>query len=591
MSPVKVSKPGEYSGYSEKIYSEVVRTSRYLYIRGNNLAIDIYRPSKNGIVVEEPYPAILQNKRYQRRGPWTDFALINDWVEHGYIVAVLDPRGAGASFGYRLGDWSWEEALDAREVIEWLASRPYCSGKVGMWGFSYMANIQYLIAATRPPHLKAIILDKDDVDQFFRCPNGVVWTPPDAPSAIQKPLDMAGLKAQPPQNVDEDPNGIMLTAAVKEHEANVYSDQVWSPGDTFRNQYKSEIKNMNFISQSAITYTDDIKASGVAIYNVAGWHDAGIAHAMAALKLWGSKVIIGPWAHRDPMDDIVKREHLRWFDYHLKDIQNGIIQEPPVHYFTFNMPKGKEWQFASDMPLPGRQMIKYYLGKGPTGTSASANDGTLSGFLPIVSSIKDDYGVDYSIKIFEEGGVDKFKENERRWNGDMEKSTDSKGLTYTSEPLEASQCITGIPVVHLWVSSTDTDGYFFAFLEEVDGKTNISHYITSGMIKASCRAVSIKYPWTDLGIPYHRCYDIDSQLLVPDKPEELEFDFYPTSYVFRRGNRIRVTIICSLQSNYAGMIKDPPPQISIHCDPVHLSYVELPFSLAITRRRTPKTEI
>ena len=78
MVPRKVSRPGEYSSYSEKIYTEVIRNSRYLYIRGNNLAIDIYRPGRNGVAVDEPYPAILQNKRYQRRGIFTDFNLIND---------------------------------------------------------------------------------------------------------------------------------------------------------------------------------------------------------------------------------------------------------------------------------------------------------------------------------------------------------------------------------------------------------------------------------------------------------------------------------------------------------------------------------
>jgi len=576
MPSSKESRPGKYSGYSEKIYAEVIRTSRYLYVRGNNLAIDIYRPAQDGVAVDEPYPAILQNKRYQRRGPWTDFALINDWVEHGYVVAVLDPRGAGASFGYRLGDWSWDEALDAREVIEWLAVQPYCSGKVGMWGFSYMGNIQYLIAATRPPHMVAIIPDKDDIDQFFRCPNGVVWTPPDAPSAIQKPLDMAGPKAQPPQNVDEDPDGIMLAAAAREHEANIYSDQIWNPGHTFRNQYKLEIRNMNFITQSAITYKDDIKASGIAIYNIAAWHDAGVAHVMAALKLWGGKTIIGPWAHRDPMDDMVKIEHLRWFDFHLKGIQNGIMQEPPIYYYTFNELTGEEWQFASQMPLPDQRMIKYYFSSGPTGTSASVNDGSLGMSLAPGSTMKDDYTLDYSIKVFEEGGKDKFRENERRWNGDMEKSTDARGLTFTSAPLKSNQRITGIPVIHLWASCTTTDGYFFAFLEEVDGKTNVSHYVTSGMIKASCGAVSIKYPWTDLGIPYHRCYDVDVQPLVPGQPVELAFDFYPISYIFRRGNRIRVTITCSLQGNYSGMIEDPPPQISIYHDTAHPSYVVLP---------------
>jgi predicted acyl esterase len=112
---------------------------------------------------------------------------------------------------------------------------------------------------------------------------------------MQKPLDMAGLKAQPPQTVDADPRGIMLTAAVREHERNIYTDQVFEPCQTFRNQYKPEIRNMNFIVQSAITYQDDIKASGVAIYNIGGWFDTGVVHALAAWKLWGGKVIIGPW--------------------------------------------------------------------------------------------------------------------------------------------------------------------------------------------------------------------------------------------------------------------------------------------------------
>jgi putative CocE/NonD family hydrolase len=575
MTSKKLSRPGEYSGYSEKIYPEVIRTSRYLYIRGNNLAIDIYRPAKDGIAAEEPYPAILQNKRYQRRGAWTDTALINDWVRHGYIVAILDPRGAGASFGCRVGDWSREEALDAREVIEWLAAQPYCNGKVGMWGLSYMGGIQYMIAATRPPHLTAIIPEVTTIDQFFRCPNGVVWVPPRSPKSITYPLDTAGMSANPAQHVDEDPNGIMLTQAVAEHKDNIYSDQIWTPGQAFRNQYQPEIRAMNFIAQSAITYKDDIKASGVAIYNTGGWHDAAPAQALAAWKLWGGKVIIGPWAHTT-MGEISKVEHQRWFDYHLKGIQNGITDEPPIYYYTFNAPAGREWQFTSQWPLPNQKMTKYYFGDGPIQTSASVNDGSLVTSAPTTHGAPDNYTVDYSIKVFEEEGIDKFRENHRVWNGDMEKSTDSKGLTFTSALLKSNLRITGVPVIHLWASSTSTDGYFFAFLEEVDGKTNVSHYVTNGMIRASCRALSTRSPWKEMGIPYHRSYDVDSQPMAPGQPAELVFDLYPTSYIFRQGNRIRITITCSLQSTYAGMIEEPSPKIRIYHDSAHVSYTDLP---------------
>jgi putative CocE/NonD family hydrolase len=575
----KISKPGEYQGYSEKIYTEVVRASRYLYIRGNNLAIDIYRPARHGVAVTEPYPAILQNKRYQRHGPYTDFDLINEWGRHGYVVAVLDPRGAGASFGWRPGEWSREEALDGKEVIEWLAAQPYCTGKVGMWGFSYMGGIQYMIASTRSPHLKAIVPDVATIDQFCRCPNGVVWTPPQPPQAIQKPLDMAGMAARPPQTVDEDPQGIMLAAAVREHEANIYTDQVWDPGRAFRNQYKSEIRNMNFIAHSAITYQDDIKASGVAIYNLAGWYDAAPAQALAAWKLWGGKVIIGPWTH-ETTGDLAKAEHLRWFDYHLKGIDNGIVDEPPIYYYTFNAPAGEEWQFTSQWPLPRQVMTRYYFAGVPVGSSASINDGGLVASPPTTPDAKDDYTVDYSIKVFEEDGVDKFVTNARCWEGNMEKSTDAKGLTYTSAPVNANLRMTGIPVLHLWIASSATDGYFFAFLEEVDGQTNVSHYITNGAIKASCGDISVKFPWTELGIPYHRCYDVDARPLTPYQPVELIFDFYPTSYIFRRGNRIRITVTGSLQSNFAGMREDPPPRISVYRDATRPSYLDLPLITA-----------
>jgi putative CocE/NonD family hydrolase len=573
----KVSRPGVYSGYSPQIYTEVIRSSRYIPIRGNNLAIDVYRPAINGIPVNTPYPVIFENMRYQRR---RDVAIegptINDWVKRGYVVAILDPRGAGASFGSRNGDWSIDEALDGKEVIDWLAAQPYSNGKVGMWGLSYMGGIQFMIAATKPPHLKAIAPQVATIDQFFRNPNGVVWTPPAPPKSVMFPLDSAGMKANPSQTVDADPTGTMLQAAVAEHAANVYSDQEWVPFKTFRNQYKPEIRNMNFISQSAITYKDDIKASGVAVYNIGGWYDAGPAQALAAWKLWGGKVIIGPWAHTSAREaEIVKVEHLRWYDYTLKGIKNGVQKEPPIYYYTFNAPAGKEWQFTSQWPLPEQKLTRFYFGPGPTKTSASSNDGMLISQVPSATDAKDSRPVDYSIKVFEEGGADKFRENNRSWSGDMEKSTDSKGLTYTSSPLAADMQITGIPVIHLWASSTSTDAYFFAFIEEID-KTNRSKYVTNGMIRASNRAVLVQSPWTDIGMPYHRGYDVDAQPLTPGQPVELVFDAYPTSYVFRAGNRVRLTITGTFQSTYAVSKEDPAPVISIFRDMSRASYVELP---------------
>jgi predicted acyl esterase len=54
----KVSKPGEYYGYSEMLYQEIIRSSQYIPgFDGTKLAIDIYRPAKNGQLDGAPWPA------------------------------------------------------------------------------------------------------------------------------------------------------------------------------------------------------------------------------------------------------------------------------------------------------------------------------------------------------------------------------------------------------------------------------------------------------------------------------------------------------------------------------------------------------
>jgi putative CocE/NonD family hydrolase len=169
-----------------------------------------------------------------------------------------------------------------------------------------------------------------------------------------------------------------------------------------------------------------------------------------------------------------------------------------------------------------------------------------------------------------------FKENARFWDGDMTRGVDNKGLTYTSECLLEDTEITGHPIVHLWVSSTSKDGDFHAFLEEIDGKSNKSSYVTNGMIRASNRELSARSPWTDLGLPYHRCWDIDAKPLIPEDIVELAFDMYPISYVFRRGNRIRVTVTGANAPIYPGIVEDPPPTVNIYHGSGHASYIELP---------------
>jgi hypothetical protein len=77
------------------------------------------------------------------------------WCNHGYAVVNPDIRGALHSDG-DIHFWGRFDALDARDLIEWLAAREWCQGKIGLAGNSWLAISQWYIAAEQPPHLAAI---------------------------------------------------------------------------------------------------------------------------------------------------------------------------------------------------------------------------------------------------------------------------------------------------------------------------------------------------------------------------------------------------------------------------------------------------
>jgi len=73
-------------------------------------------------------------------------------------------------------------------------------------------------------------------------------------------------------------------------------------------------------------------------------------------------------------------------------------------------------------------------------------------------------------------------------------------MTYTSAALEHDTEITGYPVVTLHVSSTEDDGAFFVYLEDVD-EAGVLRYITEGMLRGNHRKLSEETPPYITGIP------------------------------------------------------------------------------------------
>ncbi len=87
-------------------------------------------------------------------------------------------------------------------------------------------------------------------------------------------------------------------------------------------------------------------------------------------------------------------EQLRWFDHWLKGIDNGIMEEPPIHYAVMNDPGAWSWTSADDWPVPEAEGAVWYMAGGPSGSVESVNDGVLSPDAPAGDDGADSYTVD-----------------------------------------------------------------------------------------------------------------------------------------------------------------------------------------------------
>jgi putative CocE/NonD family hydrolase len=566
-STVQISSFGKYSGYSAPVYDGWVRSSRYVTVRdGTRLAVDVFRPTRGGKVVEEKLPVVWTHHRYQRAAYDAEDKKINtildtfDWLQdvlrHGYVAAAVDTRGGGASFGTFEGMYNDLETRDAYDVTEWLAVQPWSNGKIGMYGRSYLGVTQYMAATLKPPHLVAIFPEVASMDMYELIYRGGIYHGPFVEfwSDLVRRLDVE----EPALPVDEDRDGALLAAAVEEHRRNRSAAEILA-ATPFRDSVDAKSGRMPFVHWTPITYRKEIEESGVAVYHLAGWFDRYVRDQVVFYRNLKNpqRLVIGPWTHtmRDRFD--FAAEHLRWWDYWLKGIDNGIMEEDPVHYYVMGAPEETAWRSAKTWPLPQEKRTAYWFGQGVLSTESPKEKGA-----------RDEYTVDYSTAITPDP----------RWSVDRTipelSANDAKGLTWTTPVLTETVEVTGHPVVHLWVSSSAPDADVFVYLEEVDAQGK-SHYVSEGMLRASNRATAD--PGYDLlGLPYHRGNRADQKPLTPGEPVELVFDLYPTSNLFDAGHRIRVTLTGADKTNARTPERNPPPRLTVYREAERASFVELP---------------
>jgi uncharacterized protein len=535
--------PGKYS--AEQFEVRATRGHRAAMRDGARLSVDVFQPQAEGrfpaILIITPYS---NNPGFQARGSW--------FAKRGYVVAVADSRGRFDSEG-EWDPFDPKHKTDGYDLVEWLAAQPWCDGKVGMMGLSYMGWTQWWTATQGPPSLRAIVPEVAPPDQFYNLPyqNGVL-------TGVM--MDWAGTMAgRVAQTVGPGPYGGFAAAArrrndylqlpyIKLNERRGALDapwfEKWIRGYTASDPY-----------WRGIAYQTPESYAKVAVPSLAatGWFDAdfnGSPMNYLAMKQYGAtpearrpRLVIGPWPHGfnqsskvggfDYGPDAVIDWNgyvCRWFDHWLKGVDNGVLNDSPVHLFVMGR---NRWYSADDWPLPQTRWTKYYLHSGGRANSIDG-DGLLSPSPPDASQQAsfDAYTYDPAkptLSPFTGGHLEDGAADTRK------SSAGADVLVYTTPPLEDEVEVTGPITVKLYAATSARDTDWMVRLVDVrpDGYAAM---LSEGVIRARHRD-----PERAGAFNPDRLSAIE-----PDRTYEYTIEFWrATSNAFAKGHRIRVEISSS----------------------------------------------
>jgi putative CocE/NonD family hydrolase len=618
----KVSEFGRYQGYSEEAYDGAQRTSDFLTLAdGTRLAYDLFLPTKKGVPAAEPLPALFKYTPYgrawtvfdksghcnfcdlDRRYPWwgslamrfrawvvplvdpnvngqikdalSQAEWLGDMVKSGYAIIVVERPGTAASFGQFHAD---PEVItqEADEILNWIAAQSWSDGKIGMFGDSIQAQIQFQAASSGNPHLKAILPATTWMDSYsaVRFPGGVQNLAFD--DFYANANQVFDLMATP---VDQDPDGTLLAQARAERQnTSALAKLVTSrDGVAYRDDLTAD-KPLWMQYWTLYPLLDRINRAGVPVYLINGWYDIFARdNFLIYANLTGPKrLLVRPTDHAGieaPGADIdYGAEAHRWFDYWLKGIDNGIMDEPHIHYYLQGVNHAQAYQSAEAWPLADQTVIHYYFASGESDTRVTVNAGTLVLRAPAAGPALDAYTIDYTTTT---GKWSHWAAPALPHKYPNLRSRDAKALTYTTSPLETALNIIGHPVAHLWLRTDTPDLDVFIYLEEVDQNGNAT-YITQGNLRASHRTLN-PAPFDNFGLPWHNHFLSELQPIPAGEPFELVFDLLPTAWHFAPGKQIRITVAFADMGNFNTPILDPAPTVQILRDVLHPSSVDIPI--------------
>lgn len=505
-------------------FAEVITETISVSMRdGIKLTTDVYRDD-----AVTKAPVILTRTPYDRT---KQKATGERWAKAGYVFIAQDCRGKFGS----AGDFAPynNEGQDGYDTIEWITGQPWCSGRVGMMGGSYVGAVQWQAAAENPPGL-AVIAPQATWSSFYRnlYLGGSVrlslitgWIAGNTPKPEGvKPADMSeALMRLPLGEVDSAIGWDMpwLDAFLTHPKP----DGFWT-----RLDLTSRLPELQLPALHVVGYYDYFSRESVGNFMIMQKQ----AHDPKTRQQ--QRLILGPWDHGsvgktkvaevefgpDAAVDTFALQ-LDWFDRHLK--QDPAAQAkpfPPVRYFSMG---DNVWHDAQTWPPEGFTATSFYLhsegkantrqGNGRITRTAATQDETPDTFRadPAKPTPANPITEARPIKAAVWGPVDQSATEDR-----------DDVLVYSSEPMTEPLTFAGNAEAKLHVSTDTPDADWAVKLIDVhpDG---FAQNIARGILRGRYRNSLLK-----------------PELMQPGKVYEITVDLGPVAATIAKGHQLRVDI-------------------------------------------------
>jgi len=525
---------------------------------GVRLAARIWMPESASD--QAPVPAVLEYIPYRK----DDDTLAQDTLRHAYFAAHgyasvrVDLRGSGSSEGVLTDEYLPLEQADGLEVISWLASRPWCTGAIGMIGYSWGGFNGLQIAAHRPPALKAIITAYSTDDRYAddcHYLGGCVL----ASDMLKWASVMLAYNGRPP-----DPR--FAGPSWREQWLTRLRDT-----PPFGAQWLAHQRRDAYWKQGSVA--EDYSAIECAVLAIGGWADAYTNAVPRLLEHLSCprKGIIGPWGHMFPHVGVpgpaigFLQECVRWWDHWLSGVENGVCDEPllrawmqdPVPPARFYASRPGRWIAEEAWPPSSVLMRAWSLGVGGTlvegedGTAVGAQDGTAreSGEVSIVGR----QSCGHTAGVWCANGLpDELPDDQR--------DDDKSSLTFDSAPLSERRELLGRPEVRICVASNRPRAVVAARLCDVapDGSSAL---VSWGMLNLTHRE-SDEYP---SALEPGHFYDVVIALKTVgqaiDPGHRLRLSLSPTywPHAWPSPEPVELTVLAGPDSTLALPIRSPQP--------------------------------